>query len=191
MSDNISTKNPDEEPATSENTLISASYDEICEALDVLYIPSNHSGRVHFMQAYPAAAAHIFGAELIVHDVEGGQDKEHLAVLEAEAEERQFELRDVAKSLKSKSASGGVLDKDYVDSVITTAGRDLALLLYAPRYVDAVFPPEKDLEVALMPEAAPPPQPVIVDTPEDGFEIPTEPITYAELLERIGKPSDN
>ncbi|MGB0719506.1 MAG: hypothetical protein ACPGRX_03480, partial [Bdellovibrionales bacterium] len=80
------------EPQSGENALTSEQYPAFCEALEVLYIKDNISGRLKFLEHWPAAAAYVFGDALIGFDTHGTQDRAARATLEGEAEDRRLDL---------------------------------------------------------------------------------------------------
>ena len=130
-----------------ENRLTAEVYDEFLDALDLLYIRANLSGRLKFLENWPVAAHHIFGDELIGFDHHGTTDTERRSVLEAEAEERRVELLEIVKTLEAKSVEKSVLQTEYVESVVTKLGYNLSLLLYAPKIIHR-FIPEDQIEAA-------------------------------------------
>ena len=132
-----------ETPATPEpeNKLTSAQFDEFKQALEVLYVMANMSGRINFTKAWPEAAQHILGAELIKYDEEGTDDKEHRAELEQQAEERRLSLLDVMDTLEEKSVDKGALQIEYVRGVVERLGRPLALHIYGAQIVDRFIAP--------------------------------------------------
>ncbi|MCF8495073.1 MAG: hypothetical protein K9G62_00215 [Alphaproteobacteria bacterium] len=115
-------------------------FEELYEALDILYIRNNISGRLQFLKAWPAVAAHVFGQELIVADTEGTDDRKGRAVLEGEAENRRASLLILMKNLEAKSASDGVLQKEYVSGVVQTLGIEIARILYAEKITERFTP---------------------------------------------------
>jgi len=135
------TSSADDLPVESENKLTSEQFDEFNEALEVLYIIGNLSGRVQFAQAWPEPAKHVLGAELIQCDVEGTQDRDHRLELEKEAEERRLELLEFMDSVEDKSVEEGALQIDYVSGAIAKMGRPMALLIYGQKIVDRFAPP--------------------------------------------------
>jgi len=130
-----------------ENRLTSEQYDEFREAIDILYIKGNASGRLKFLDNWPAAAALIFGDELVGFDKDGASDLERRAMLEHEAEERRLGMLDILETLESKSVQKGALQMEYVETLVKKLGREIALLLYAPKIVDRfVAPPPPVVE---------------------------------------------
>ncbi|MCB9983589.1 MAG: hypothetical protein H6861_07975 [Rhodospirillales bacterium] len=134
-----------------DNRLLSERFDEFKEALEMLYILANISGRIQFAQKWRGAAIYILGEELILCDEEGTDDREYRAELEQEAEARRIDFLDVLDGIEEKSVEKGALQIDYVRGKIEEWGRDVALLVYGRKIVDKFI--------------APPPEPVEVETP--------------------------
>lgn len=125
----------------SENKLHGERYNTFLDAIQTLYIRNNLGARIHFTKEWPAAAQHIFGAELLGYDADGVTDRERRAVLEDEAEGRRLELEEAARTLEDKSVNKGALQLEYVGPLVKSLGRELALILYSPRIVDRFIPP--------------------------------------------------
>lgn len=131
-----------EEPhVEQENKLTSERFDEFKEALEVLYVIANLSGRNNFTKDWPLVAEYVFGKELIAYDREGTDDKEHRSELEAAAEERRIQLLEFMDTIEKKSVEKGALQMDYVRDAINGYGRELALLMYSTKIVDRFVPP--------------------------------------------------
>jgi hypothetical protein len=128
-------------PPPAENRLESERYAEFVDALELLYIINNISGRNKFTEKWPDAAFYIFGGELIGFDRDGAPDRERRAALEVEAEERRAELLELAATIQAKSVEKGVLQVDYVQWLTQRLGRPLSLLLYGRWLVDRFLPP--------------------------------------------------
>ena len=144
MSDTpLSQMPPEQEP---ENKLTSEQFDEFKQALEVLYVIANMSGRLNFTKAWPDAAKHILGDELMKYDEEGTDDKEHRAELEQQAEERRLLLLDLMDTLEEKSVDKGALQVEYVSDVIESLGRELALHIYGSQIVDRFIAPPPSSE---------------------------------------------
>lgn len=159
----------DPSPEHTANKLTSERYDAFIEALDVLYIKNNISGRNQFAAAWPAAAGYIFGEELQHHDREGSGDRERRMALETEADDRRLELLKIAETLEQKSIFEGALRLDYVQPLIEQLGRPLALHLYGRWLVDRFIPPGPE-EIAAEPVAAAPEPVQIAEKPAPVYE---------------------
>ena len=124
-----------------DNSLLSNRYEDFRGALEILYIINNLSGRVQFIKNWPDVAQYLFGTELISFDTNGTEDREARFIFEEKAEEKRVKLLETVATLEEKSVVEGALQAEYVESVVKYLGRDLALLLYAPRFVDRTIPP--------------------------------------------------
>ena len=115
MSDKDLIKEPSQ---VTENKLMSDQFDAFYADLELLYIVGNASGRIKFAQAWPAAAAFIFGDELIDYDQNGVQNRERLLELEEDAEIRRGVLLETFETIEQQSADKGSLRTDFVGSVV-------------------------------------------------------------------------
>jgi hypothetical protein len=131
----------------SDNRLTSERIKGFQDALEILYIKGNVSGRLHFAHEWPAPAQYIFGDELQGMDAEGTRDKPRRAALEQEAESRRIALLDTVMTLETKSAERGIMNMEYVRDTITNYGRATSLLLYASKIVDRFLPPPEGGDV--------------------------------------------
>lgn len=113
---------------------------EFKEAMSLLYIRNNASGRNKFRQKWPEVAKFIFGEELIRMDNEGTQDRELRAKLENEAGLRRIALKVVLEEYEEKSVKSGSLEFDYVGRILDRLGSDIAKLLYAENIIERVRP---------------------------------------------------
>ncbi len=163
---------------TTDNRLTSERIKPFQDALELLYIRSNISGRLHFAHEWPAPAHYIFGDELQAMDREGTPEKYRRAELEMEAEDRRVALLDTVLSLEERSAERGVLNMSYVRDTVIGYGRSTALLLYAQKIVDRFIPPPVGEDAA----AAEKPQHTGAYTvPEPEIEIEALPKAMAEI----------
>lgn len=112
------------------------------EALGVLYIRNNLSGRNKFRERWPEAASFLFGPELIKFDDEGVEDEDRArrAVLEDEASGRRAALLAKIAEIPHKSVLAGALEFDYVGDVLDMYNPDIALLLYKEEIIERVRP---------------------------------------------------
>jgi len=123
---------------TTENTWMSPDFNEFYEALELLFIPANTSGRNKFSARWPAAALKIFGPELMACDTKGGLDRVYRSELEEEAEDRRLALLALLEGLEEKSIMAGSLKMEFIQNVITQYGADCALYVYQPQIVSRV-----------------------------------------------------
>ncbi|MGH1399031.1 MAG: hypothetical protein ACRBCT_07445 [Alphaproteobacteria bacterium] len=135
--------------------LLSEELPAFLEALEILYIRDNVSGRLGFVKAWPAAAVYVFGAELMGFDRDGVSDPGRRAVLEDEAEERRLVLVGFAEEVEEKSRHQGALQAEYVQGVVERLGRDLALLYYDAAIVERFLPKAPAVEEVAEFAAAP------------------------------------
>ncbi len=141
MSSSLTPHADDESLNSNVQRLESERMADFVEALELLYIIGNISGRIKFAESWPEAALHIFGAELIEFDREGAPDREYRATLEEEADLRRLALLEIADTFEDKSVDKGVLQVEYVQDVMNRLGRAIALNLYAASLVDRFLPP--------------------------------------------------
>src|SRR5690349_11417079 len=99
------------------NQLTSHKYAEFVEALELLYIKDNISGRNKFTANWPDAALLIFSEELIHYDREGVADRERRSIVEQEAEERRLALLEKISAVEERSVNTGALQVDYVQGM--------------------------------------------------------------------------
>lgn len=127
--------------SSSENALTSERYKDTLDALELLYIKNNLSGRISFIKEWPVLAQYVLGAELIKFDTEGADDLDRKAELEEEAEIRRYALAESVRNIQEASVQDGVLQTEHVEGLVKNWGRDLALLVYADRIVDKILGP--------------------------------------------------
>ena len=118
---------------------MSDQFDAFYADLELLYIVGNASGRIKFAQAWPAAAAFIFGDELIDYDQNGVQNRERLLELEEDAEIRRGVLLETFETIEQQSADKGSLRTDFVGSVVRDLGEHFALHIYNKPIIDRVL----------------------------------------------------
>ena len=122
------------------NVLMSERFDAFKEALEVLYILANQSGRIQFAQSWPETAQYVFGEQLLAFDREGTKDMEQRAEFEAKAEDRRILLLEKLDGIEEKSVLDGALQIEYVQAMIHDLGRDIALHVYSPAIVERFMP---------------------------------------------------
>ena len=175
--------------ANPDHRLTSEKLDAFKEALEVLYLIANRSGRVHFAKNWPVAAGYLMGDVLLEYDREGAPSREECAELESAAEDRRIALLDILDTLEDKSVEEGALQTEYVQTLIEKFGRDMALLIYAPKIVDRFAPPPPGESAQALQDPPPPPapEPPIEEPPVE--DLPVEPPPLADPLEDV-KPID-
>ena len=177
--------------STSENKLISDRHKAFVDALEILYIKTNISGRLKFAADWPDASTHIFGEELSRADREGFKDKSRRAALEQEAEDRRIKFLKLCQDIERKSAAGGVLNADYVKDTINALGRNASLYLYSAWIVDKFMPapatPQPEIKTP-PPKATADPAPI---QETHSFAMPEAPQAPAPLptLQPVTPPS--
>lgn len=122
-------------------------FDELCAAIECLYIPGNQSGRIHFSQQNPQAARLILGAELMGFDINGTDDFEARARYEHEAQVKQAQILKDLSEVKERTVVDGMLQKDYVADTIERLGRDFAALVFSADIM-AKNAPQKEITPA-------------------------------------------
>lgn len=113
---------------------------EFREAIGLLYIRNNISGRIKFRLKWPEVAQFLFGDELIAMDNDGTQDRDLRAKLENEAGLRRIALKAIMEEFEDKSVKSGSLEFEYVGSVLDKVGSDVGKLLYAENIIERVRP---------------------------------------------------
>lgn len=168
---------------------------DFVEALELLYIIGNISGRIKFAEKWPEAALYIFGAELIEFDREGAPDREYRAELEEEADLRRMVLLEIADTFEDKSVDKGVLQIEYVQGVLNQLGRPLALHFYANWLVDRFLPPPAPPEQTKPSRAAAPqarpvdPRPASPAVPKDSMDH-VRPISVEPEMRSVPKEAE-
>lgn len=133
-------KEADEKPKADELAAFSPRMQELYEALSLLYIDSNASGRNKFRDKWPDVALYLFGETLIEYDNDGPADWNHRKKLEDEANQRRVLLKVTIDELIEKSVDSGMLQFEYVGQVIDQFGPDLSQYLYAVDVIERVRP---------------------------------------------------
>lgn len=127
-------------PDASKMAAFSDKREDLLNALDMLYIYGNASGRNKFREKWPDVAAYIYGDTLIKYDNEGVEDIELRKKLEEEADSRRFFLKETIEDMVEKSVDSGVLQFDYVGKVVDVFGPILSTLLYSKTVIERVRP---------------------------------------------------
>jgi hypothetical protein len=139
--------------SSSENSLLAEKFDEFKEALETLYILANMAGRNNFNKNWPHVAKRVLGEELIDYDLNGAKDLERRSELEVEAETRRIELLEALDNVEDKSVHAGALQIEYVQQLVGSLGREMALYVYAKPIVDRFIPPSAEDVTAAVPAA--------------------------------------
>ncbi len=129
-----------ETPTTDSMAAFSNQLDNLKDALDLLYISYNASGRNKFRDKLPSIAQYIFGDELIKYDNEGVADPDHRIKLENDADDRRIALKITISEIVEKSVDSGSLMFDYVGQVIDEYGAEVSQFLYADDIIERVRP---------------------------------------------------
>ena len=187
---NEHTQQPDGSEHSQENQLLAENFDEYKEALEVLYVIANQSGRILFAKNWPETAAVILGEELIRFDTDGADDLERRAALEGEGDQHRVEMLGVLHNVEDRCVVEGVLQLEYVQGLVTGWGRDISLNVFSSSIVDRFIapPPAPVAEVSaeevevetgeLAPEH--PAGPIQTDVPPS---ISTKPVTAGEVMQ--------
>lgn len=134
-------KNEDEQaPQTNSMAAFSTKMKDLEEALALLYITKNPSGRLKFKEKWPEVADHLFGPDLIKYDTDGVEDREHRTKLEEDANDRRIDLKATISEIVDKSVKSGSLLFDYVGTVIDQYGPVMSTYLYAEDVIERVRP---------------------------------------------------
>jgi len=130
----------EETPATNSMAAFSEKLTELGDALGLLYITRNSSGRNKFREKWPEVSEYLFGFTLINYDINGCDDREQRTKLEEEANERRIMLKTTISEIVDKSVEAGSLIFDYVGEVIDQYGADMSVFLYAENVIERVRP---------------------------------------------------
>ncbi len=135
-------KKDDEELQPKNNSMAAFSdkLKDLEEALSLLYIPRNLSGRLKFKDKWPEVAQYLFGDELIDYDINGFKDLDRRAELEEEANDRRIRIKQTINEIVDKSVDAGSLMFDYVGGVIDEYGAQMSKYLYAEDVIERVRP---------------------------------------------------
>lgn len=128
------------EPRANLKVVFSEHLEPLTHSLSILFIRNNASGRNKFREKWPKVAQYLFGSELITYDNEGTTDRAHRSKLEEEAGLRRIDLKRVIIEIQERSVKSGILDFDYVGSIIDKYGVDLGVFLYTENIINRVRP---------------------------------------------------
>ena len=134
------TPDAENQPQTDSMAAFSPQMQELAEALSLLYIKNNGSGRNKFRDKWPDVALYIFGETLIQYDNIGTEDLDHRAKLEEEAGQRRVLIKETIAEIVDKSVDAGSLLFDYVGQVIDNFGAGMSTYLYAEDVIERVRP---------------------------------------------------
>lgn len=140
MAEEAKKKDNEQAPQTNSMAAFSAKMKDLEEALSLLYITKNPSGRLKFKEKWPEVADHLFGSELIKYDTEGVEDRKHRTKLEEEANDRRIDLKQTIAEIVDSSVKSGSLQFDYVGGVIDLYGPVISTYLYAEDVIERVRP---------------------------------------------------
>ncbi len=140
MSDVQAQNGEEEVPQSNSMAAFSDRMGDLSDALDILYIPNNASGRNKFREQWADIADYIFGAELIQYDNEGCTDREHRKELEEAAIDKRLLLKATLQEIVDKSVDSGVLQMEYVGKVVDEFGACVCQCLYAENIIERVRP---------------------------------------------------
>jgi len=130
----------EETPATNSMAAFSDKLTELGDALGLLYITRNSSGRNKFREKWPEVSEYLFGLTLINYDINGCDDREQRTKLEEEANDRRIMLKTTISEIVDKSVEAGSLIFDYVGEVIDQYGAEMSIFLYAEDVIERVRP---------------------------------------------------
>lgn len=160
----------------------SSELDELCAALERLYIKGNLSGRLNFRVKFPYAAPLVFGRDLLGYDEEGTKDKKHRAKLEAEAVVRRGELLTELEEIRDNSLENGMLNEAYARSVLDRYGKKFTAYIYSKEVIERLMPAPQEKEEET-PQKAPSFVPKLTNLKL--AKLSREGITYRELLDSL------
>lgn len=127
-------------PAANSMAAFSEKLNDLKEALGILYISKNPSGRNRFREKWPEVAQYLYGTDLINYDINGVEDKKHREKLEDDANDRRIALKATMAEIVNQSVDAGSLKFDYVGSVIDQYGASMSTYLYAEDVIERVRP---------------------------------------------------
>jgi len=143
MAENSRNTNPHAENEEEEK-LFAEKLEEFVDALECLYLYDNISGRHRFRKDWPAAAAHIYPADLMHVDDVGTKDKEFRTRLEGEADSKRLELLQQIEELRETYEQERALDAQQTREFINTLGRPLAALVLHENIIEKLVPSQPD-----------------------------------------------
>lgn len=166
---------------TDSRAAFSMRVNEFREAMGLLYIRNNASGRNKFRHKWPDVALFLFGEELIQMDNEGTQDRQRRAELEDLAGLKRIALKALLEEYEEKSVKSGVLNFEYIGIVLDKLGFEIGKLFYAEDIIARVRPNlvQKPVEIEVLSQAQ------VTQQVSEAAPISPEPyITAEEAAER-------
>lgn len=138
----LETSKPKHSNEDTERRAFGEKLEEFRDALNLLYIKKNQSGRLKFAEKWRAPAEYIFGADLLEIDTRGPSLDEYAVRLQLEeaAEDRRLQLKQTLGELKEKSVDSGVLQFEYVGKIIQQYGPELSRIFFADNIIERVSP---------------------------------------------------
>lgn len=133
-------ENEESKPADSSMAAFNPKMQELEDALGVLYIKNNASGRNKFREKWPDIAQYLFEDTLTNYDNYGVADREERRKLEEQADERRFFLKSVIGDIVEKSVDSGILQFEYVGKVVDKFGANISSHIYAENIIERVRP---------------------------------------------------
>lgn len=138
----LETSKPKHSNEDTERRAFGEKLEEFRDALNLLYIKKNQSGRLKFAEKWRAPAEYIFGADLLEIDTRGPSIEEYQLRLELEeaAEDRRIHVKKVLSELKEKSVVSGTLQFDYVGKIVAEYGAEISRIFFAENIIERVSP---------------------------------------------------
>lgn len=129
-------------PASNSMAAFSDKLNDLSDALNVLYIINNASGRHKFRAKWPEVAEFLFDEQLTIFDVDGFDfdDRPRRGELEEEADFRRIDLKKVISEIVEKSVNAGSLQFDYVGGIVDKHGAKMSTYLYDRPVIERVRP---------------------------------------------------
>ena len=129
-------------PASNSMAAFSDKLNDLSDALDVLYIINNASGRHKFRDKWPEVAEYLFDEQLTIFDEDGFDfdDRPRREELEEKADFKRIDLKKVISEIVEKSVKAGSLQFDYVGGVVDKHGAKMATYLYDRPVIERVRP---------------------------------------------------
>lgn len=129
-------------PISNSMAAFSDKLNDLSDALNLLYIINNASGRHRFRDKWPEVAEFLFDEQLTIFDVEGFEydERPKRSELEEEADFRRIDLKKVISEIVEESVHAGSLQFDYVGGVVDKYGAKMSTYLYDRSVIERVRP---------------------------------------------------